>query len=145
MLVCPKPTTHLHKFRQDSRMYVADLSQCLVLEINNITWDILDFCPFFSSEEIIARLGRKYDADLVIEALDSLAIMEQRGILFSNLERDIPVRETEASGRLKILVLQRSPYSTNITKATGGVSVAHHNLVKSLESHASLYITQVAS
>ena len=42
MLVCPKPTTHLHKFRQDDRMYVADLSQCIVLEINNITWDILD-------------------------------------------------------------------------------------------------------
>lgn len=41
MLVCPKPTTHLHKFRQDSRMYVADLSQCLVLEINNITCELV--------------------------------------------------------------------------------------------------------
>ena len=140
MLVCPKPTTHLHKFRQDSRMYVADLSQCIVLEIDNIVWEILDLCPSFSSEEIIERLGKKYGSDLVIEALNSLAVMEQRGILFSNLERDIPVRETEASGRLKILVLQRSPYSTDLTKATGGVSVAHHNLVKSLESHASLYI-----
>ena len=140
MLVCPKPTTHLHKFRQGARMYVANLSQCVVLEINNITWDILDICASFSSEEIIERLGKKYGSDLVIEALNSLAVMEQRGILFSNLERDIPVRETEASGRLKILVLQRSPYSTDLTKATGGVSVAHHNLVKSLEAPASLDI-----
>ena len=68
MLVCPKSTAHLHKFRQGDRMYVADLSQCLVLEINNITWDILDLCSSFSSEEIIERLGRKYDADLVVEA-----------------------------------------------------------------------------
>ena len=140
MLVCPKPTTHLHKFQQADRMYVADLSQCLVLEINNITWDILDLCPSFSNEEIISRLGRKYDADLVIEALDSLAVMEQRGILFSNLKRDTPASEKKASGRLKILVLQRSPYSTDIIKATGGVSVAHHNLVKSLETYACLDI-----
>ena len=140
MLVCPKPTTHLHKFRQGDRMYVADLSQCLVLEINNITWDILDLCSSFSSEEIIERLGGKYDADLVVEALGSLAIMEQRGILFSNLKRDIPAPETEASERLKILVLQRSAYATDIAKATGGVSVAHHSLVKSLETYASLDI-----
>ena len=140
MLVCPKPTTYLHKFRQGDRMYVADLSQCFVLEINNITWDILDLCSSFSSEEIIGRLGGKYDADLVIEALGSLAIMEQRGILFSNLKRDIPAPETEASERLKILVLQRSAYATDITKATGGVSVAHHSLVKSLETYASLDI-----
>lgn len=138
MLVCPKPTTHLHKFRQDSRMYVADLSQCSVLEIDNIVWEILELCPSFSSEEIIERLGRKYDADLVIEALDSLAVMEQRGILFSNLKRDTPALEKKASGRLKILVLQRSAYATDITKATGGVSVAHHSLVKSLEAYASL-------
>ena len=140
MLACPKPTTHLHKFRQGDRMYVADLSQCLVLEIDNIVWEILELCPSFSSEEIIERLGRKYDTDLVIEALDSLAVMEQRGILFSNLKTDTPASEKKTSGRLKILVLQRSPYSTDITKATGGVSVAHHNLVKSLEAHASLDI-----
>ena len=140
MLVCPKPTTHLHKFRQGNRMYVADLSQCLVLEIDNIVWEILDLCSSFSSEEIIERLGKKYDADLVIEALDSLAVMEQRGILFSNLKRDIPEPEPEASKRLKILVLQRSAYATDITKATGGVSVAHHSLVKSLETYASLDI-----
>ena len=138
MLVCPKSTKHLHKFQQTNRRYVADLSQCLVLEINNITWDILDLCPSFSSEEIIARLGRKYDADLVVEALDSLAIMEQRGILFSNLKRNTPASEKKTSGRLKILVLQRSAYATDITKATGGVSVAHHSLVKSLEAYASL-------
>lgn len=140
MLVCPKPTTHLHKFRQGARMYVANLSQCVVLEINSITWDILDICASFSSEEIIERLGKKYDCDLVIEALDSLAVMEQRGILFSNLKRDTPASEKKASGRLKILVLQRSAYATDITKATGGVSVAHHNLVKSLETYASLDI-----
>ncbi len=140
MLVCPKSTTHLHKFQQGNRMYVADLSQCIVLEINNITWDILDLCPALSSEDIIERLGRKYDVDLIIEALNTLATMEQRGILFSNLARDIPAPETKASERLKILVLQKSTYATDITKATGGVSVAHHNLVKSLEAHASLDI-----
>ena len=138
MFVCPKSTTHLHKFQQGDRLYVADLSQCLVLGIDNITWDILDLCPSFSSEEIIERLEGKYNRDLVIEALNSLATMEQQGLLFSNLENSLPTLETETPQRLKILVLQRSPYATDITLAAGGVSVAHHNLIKSLEAHASL-------
>ena len=139
MLVCPKSTTHLHKFRQGNhRLYVADLSQCLVLGIDNITWEILDLCPSFSSEEIIERLERKYNRDLVIEALNTLSTMEQRGVLFSNLERNTSAQGTETTSKLKILVLQNGPYAADITKATGGVSVAHHNLVKALEAHASL-------
>lgn len=138
MLVCPKPTKHLHKFRQGDRMYVADVSQCLVLEIDNIVWEILELCPSFSTEEIIEQLGKKYNSELVIEALDSLAAMEQQGIIFSNLERNIPTQEIEATDKLKILVLQNGPYAADIAQATGGVSVAHHNLVKSLEAFASL-------
>ena len=138
MFVCPKSTTHLHKFQQGDRLYVADLSQCLVLGIDNITWDILDLCPSFSSEEIIERLGRKYNRDLVIEALNTLSTMEARGLLFSNLERNTTSQGAETTSRLKILVLQNGPYAADITKATGGVSVAHHNLVTSLEAYASL-------
>ena len=138
MLVCPKPTTHLHKFRQGNRMYVADLSQCLVLETDNIVWEILDLCPSFSSEEIIETLEKKYGSESVIAALNSLATMEQQGLLFSNLERNIPVSGTETPQKLKILVLQRSPYAADITLAAGGVSVAHHNLIKSLEAYTSL-------
>ncbi len=138
MLVCPKSTSHLHKFRQGNRMYVADLSQCLVLEIDNIVWEILDLCSYFSSEEIIEKLGNKYDTELVIAALNSLATMDQQGLLFSNLDISSPALETETPQKLKILVLQRSPYTADITLATGGVSVAHHNLVKSLGVYASL-------
>ena len=138
MFVCPKSTTHLHKFQQGDRLYVADLSQCLVLGIDNITWEILDLCSSFSSEEIIERLERKYNRDLVIEALDTLSTMEQRGVLFSDLERNAASQGKETTSKLKILVLQNGPYAAHITKATGGVSVAHHNLVKSLETYASL-------
>ncbi|MDE0425149.1 glycosyltransferase [Candidatus Poribacteria bacterium] len=139
MLVCPKSTTHLHKFRQGNhRMYVADLNQCAVLEIDNITWDILDLCPSFSSKEIIEELRKKYGSESVIAALNSLAAMEQQGLLFSNLESSSPLLETETPRKLKILVLQRSPYAADITLAAGGVSVAHHNLIKSLEVYASL-------
>lgn len=138
MFVCPKSTTHLHKFQQGDRLYVADLSQCLVLGIDNITWEILDLCPSFSSEEIIERLERKYNRDLVIEALNTLSTMEQRGVLFSDRERNAASQVTETTSQLKILVLQNGPYAADITKATGGVSVAHHNLVKSLETYAAL-------
>lgn len=139
MLVCPKPTTHLHKFRRgNQRMYVADLSQCSVLEIDSIVWEILDLCGSFSSEEIIEELGKKYGSDLVIAALDSLATLEQQGLLFSNLESSPPALGAETTQKLKILVLQRSPYAADITLAAGGVSVAHHNLLKSLETYASL-------
>ena len=64
--------------------------------------------------------------------------MEQRGVLFSNLKRNITSQVTETTSQLKILVLQNGPYAADITKATGGVSVAHHNLVKALEAYASL-------
>lgn len=138
MLVCPRPTTHLHKFRQGDRMYVADLSQCLVLEIDNIVWDILDLCSTNPSEDIIETLGKKYSSEFVVEALESLATLEQQGLLFSNLENSPPALESKATGKLKILVLARRPYTADITRAVGGVSVAHHNLVKSLESHANL-------
>ena len=138
MFVCPKSTTHLHKFQQGDRLYVADLSQCLVLEIDDIVWEILDLCPSFSSEEIIERLERKYNRDLVIEALNTLSTMEQRGLLFSNLERNAASQGKETTSQLKILVLQNGPYAADLTKATGGVSVAHHNLVKSLETYAAL-------
>lgn len=138
MFVCPKPTTHLHKFQQGNRMYVADLSQCLVLEIDDIVWEILDLCPSCSSEEIIEKLGKKHDTELVITALNSLATLEQQGLLFANLENSSPALETETPQKLKVLVLQRSPYATDITLAAGGVSVAHQNLIKSLEVYASL-------
>ena len=138
MFVCPKSTTHLHKFQQGDRLYVADLSQCLVLEIDDIVWEILDLCPSFSSEEIIERLEGKYNRDLVIAALNTLSTMEQRGVLFSDLERNTTSQGTETTSQLKILVLQNGPYAADITKATGGVSVAHHNLVKSLETYAVL-------
>lgn len=138
MLLCPKPTTNLHKFRRDNRMYVADLSQCIVLEIDNIVWEILDLCSHFSSEEIIEALGEKYGPESVIAALNSLATMEQQGLLFSNHESIPLVRGPKVKEKLKILVLQSSPYAVDITLAAGGVSVAHHNLIKSLESYASL-------
>lgn len=138
MLVCPKSTTHLHKFQQGNRMYVADLSQCLVLEIDNIVWEILDLCPSFSSEEIVEKLRKKYSSELVIDAFKSLATLDQRGLLFSNLDSGVSSFGTEASEKMKILVLQRSPYPQDITLAAGGVSVVHHNLIKSLETYAAL-------
>ncbi len=138
MLVCPKPTTHLHKFRQGNRLYVADLSQCVVLEIDSIVWDILGLCPTGSSEEIIEKLGKTYSNESVIAALESLATMEARGVLFSNLESSPAALGEETTQKLKILVLQRSPYAADLRLAAGGVSVAHHNLLKSLETYASL-------
>jgi len=135
MLVCPKPTPHLHKFRRGQRMYVADLNQCVVLEIDNIVWEILDLCPTVSSEEIIETLGDKYDTTLVVDALNSLATLEAQGILFSNLE-SLPA--APQNRRMKILVLQTSAYAMDLSLAAGGVSVAHHNLIKSLEAFASL-------
>lgn len=138
MLVCPKPTTNLHKFQQGDRMYVADLSQCLVLEIDNIVWDILDLCPTGSNDEIIETLGKKYDTEFVLAALESLATLEQQGLLFSNLESSPPALETETPRKMKLLVLSRSPYAADITRAVGGVSVAHQNLLKSLETYVSL-------
>ncbi len=139
MLQLPKTLHNVHKFRHGDRMYVTDVVQCKVLEIDAITWDILELCTSFTSDEIIDKLGGKYSQEEVIAALESLAEVEQSGLLFSDLDKRISTT-TVADRRLRILVVQGNPYVDDLTLVAGGVRVAHTHLVKSLLSYADVEV-----
>ena len=106
VLQLPKMLRNVHKFRHGDRMYVTDVVQCKVLEIDAITWDILELCTSFSSDEIIDSLGEKYSQEEVTEALESLAEVEQSGLLFSALDGYSLHDNSTADRRLRILVAQ---------------------------------------
>ncbi len=139
MLQLPKTLQNIHKFRHGDRMYVTDVVQCKVLEIDAITWDILELCASSTSDEIIDRLGEKYSQDEVTEALESLAEVEQSGLLFANLDGHISTTTVEDC-RLRILVAQGNPYVDDLTLVAGGVRVAHTHLIKALLPYADVEV-----
>ena len=140
MLQLPKTLQNVHKFRHDDRMYVTDVVQCKVLEIDAITWDILELCASSTSDEIIDRLGEKYSQDEVTEALESLAEVEQSGLLFFTLDGRSAATTTVAERRLRILVAQGNPYIDDLTLVAGGVRVAHTHLIKALLPYADVEV-----
>ena len=135
MLQLPKMLQNVHKFRHGDRMYVTDVVQCKVLEIDAITWDILELCASSTSGEIIDSLGEKYSEEEVTEALESLAEVEQSGLLFSDLDKQI-----STTRRLRILVAQGTPYVDDLTLVAGGVRVAHTHLIKALLPYADVEV-----
>ena len=139
MLQLPKTLQNVHKFRDGDQMYVTDVVQCRVLEIDAITWDILELCSSSTSEEIIDKLSDRYSEQEVIEALESLAEVEQSGLLFSALDR-CSSTTTVADRRLRILVVQGTPYVDDLTLVAGGVRVAHTHLIKSLLPYADVEV-----
>ena len=139
MLQLPKTLHNVHKFRHGDRMYVTDVVQCKVLEIDAITWDIFELCTSSTSEEIIDSLGEKYSRDELTEALESLAEVEQSGLLFSPLDGDVSTT-TVADRRLRILVAQGNPYVDDLTLVAGGVRVAHTHLIKALLPYADVEV-----
>jgi len=139
MLKLPKTLQNVHKFQHSDRMYVTDVVQCKVLEIDAVTWDILELCASSTSEEIIDRLGEKYSRDEVTEALESLAEVEQSGLLFSPLDGDVSTA-TMVDRRLRILVAQGNPYVDDLTLVAGGVRVAHTHLIKALLPYADVEV-----
>ena len=139
MLQLPRTLHNVHKFRHGDRMYVTDVVQCKVLEIDAITWDILELCASSTSDEIIDRLSEKYSEQEVIEALESLAEVEQSGLLFSTLDGGVSTT-TVAERRLRILVAQGTPYIDDLTLVAGGVRVAHTHLIKALLPYADVEV-----
>ena len=140
MLQLPKTLQNVHTFRDGDRMYVTDVAQCKVLEIDAITWDILALCASSTSDEIIDRLSEKYSEQEVLEALESLAEVEQSGLLFSPLDRRSSTTTTGVDRRLRILVAQGNPYVDDLTLVAGGVRVAHTHLIKALLPYADVEV-----
>ena len=73
----------IHKFKIDDTYIVLDINSGAVHKIDKITYEILDYYPEVSAENIIEKLSNKYNKIEIIEVLEELDQLMEEGLLFS--------------------------------------------------------------
>ena len=74
----------IHKFYQDNTYMVIDVNSGAVHVIDKLVYDVLDFYPDKTTEEIIKLLEDKYLGTEIGEAIRELDFIREEGLLFSD-------------------------------------------------------------
>ena len=82
MLKSPTKIHHLHKFRHNNRLYIADLDRFRLIEVDQIAWDVVELSPTLETEALIAHLSQTYPTELVLETLELLGDFQSNGMIF---------------------------------------------------------------
>lgn len=90
-----KPQIHLFKYNEG--IYLFDINTCTPLEINNIAYSVLELYGTIDNNEIIQRLAPQYSEDEVISVLEDIAMLKEKGLLYSSQYEFRPVSPHEAS------------------------------------------------
>ncbi len=138
MLNLPKPTHQLHKFASEDALYVVDIQECQILEINALIWDVLKRCDQYTNIEILEQLTPKYNKQEILEVFENLERLQNQGLIFES-ER-IPTRALENPQRLRIFLPMANPFPDDVTYIAGGAMIATHHIVKSLAQYADLFL-----
>lgn len=72
----------VHKFRHNNRLYIADLDQFRLVEVNQIAGDAMAFTSTLDTDGIIDQLSQTYPRDLVLETLKSLGDFQNNDVIF---------------------------------------------------------------
>ena len=104
MLKSPTKIHHLHKFRHNNRLYIADLDRFRLIEVDQIAWDVIELSPTLETETLIAHLSQTYPRELVIESLELLGDFQSKSVIFYPSSWTPP--QDSESDRLKIYVPQ---------------------------------------
>ena len=129
MLQCPKQLHKIYKFQRGGRLFIADLERCQAIEIDDLTWQILERCATSTSDSIIEELGRYYPKEEIQSVLERLAELEEAGLLFrSEAEFEI----IRSSKRPRYLCPNPRTFLPDIRHAAGGHPIALHYLIKAL-------------
>ncbi len=72
----------VRKFRHNNRLYIADLDQFRLVEVNEITWNAMAFTSTLDTDGIIDQLSQTYPRDLVLETLKSLGDFQNNDVIF---------------------------------------------------------------
>lgn len=75
---------NIHLFQQASKHFVADIIQGQVLEISELTWEVLQRCTTLSHDEIIEKLSSRYPIEEIQSVFKHLETLEAGGILFQS-------------------------------------------------------------
>lgn len=81
-LQCPVQPHNLHRFRIGEHLYVADLEVGHVLEIDPVTWDVIERCFIATQDEMVATLSGKYGEEEIHGAFEALGEAQRDGLLF---------------------------------------------------------------
>lgn len=98
-MTCPKSKNAFHKFQIGEKKFVIDIKSISSFAIDDIVWDILGLCDSPSNDVLIKRLSKKYPEEDIIDALDQMEELEQKGLLFGeDKHKDhTPPKEEESS------------------------------------------------
>lgn len=141
MLKCPTKLHHLHKFRQDDKLYVADLDRFRIVEINQIAWDTLELSSTLKIEELIDHLNQTYPSKLVLETLKKLlGNFQNNDVIFCSPSwTGFP---TPDKTRLSIYVPQgKNEWFLDPESISAGTNVALYHTTQSLSKFADIYLS----
>lgn len=137
MLEFPKPLHKLYKFKWNEKLYVADLEECKALEIDELTWRVLDLCTDLTTDQIFEQLGEIYEEAEITQCLKALENLEKIGLLFGSSS----TTNQPDSKPLKILALTGSTYGfADMTWMAIGAQVAHFHILEALTKFADVYM-----
>ena len=140
MLKSPTKIHHLHKFRHNNRLYIADLDRFRLIEVDQIAWDVIELSPTLETETLIAHLSQTYPRELVIESLELLGDFQSKSVIFYPSSWTPP--QDSESGRLKIYVPQgKNEWFLDPETISAGTNVALYHTTRSLSEFADVYLS----
>ncbi len=133
MIRFPRTLQQIHTFEKDGVWYVANLQTGDVIQIDDITADILALCSMHDNAGILKKLGYKYSEGQILETLKKLN-SDIETFLF---EPEQNLRST-AQGKLRIFV----PYGFMKYKAilSPTTNVGIYNLLTALAKYAEVFV-----
>lgn len=140
MLKCPVQVHHLHKFRYNDRLYIADLDRFQLVEINQIAWDVVELSPTLETQSLIDQLSQIYPRELVLKTLKLLGDFQSSDVIFYPPSwTGLPNSEDD---RLRIYVPQsRDGWFLDPESISAGTNVALYHTTLSLSKFADIYLS----
>ena len=140
MLECPVQTHLIHKFRHSDRLYIVDLDQFKLVEVNQIAWDAVALVSRLETQGLVDQLSQTYPRELVLETLKLLADFQSNGLIFyPSSGVSSPVLNQH---RLKIYVPQsRDEWFLDPESISAGTNVALYYTIQSLSKFADIYLS----
>ena len=140
MLKCPVQVHHLHKFRYNDRLYIADLDRFQLVEINQIAWDAVELSPTLETRSLIDQLSQIYPRELVLKTLELLGDFQSSDVIFYPPSwTSLPNSEDD---RLRIYVPQsRDEWFLDPESISAGTNVALYHTTLSLSRFTDIYLS----
>ncbi|MDE0426372.1 MAG: glycosyltransferase family 4 protein [Candidatus Poribacteria bacterium] len=140
MLRFPTQIHHLHKFKHDDSLYIADLDVFRLVEVNQIAWDAVELSTTLETEKLIVYLSQIYPRELVLETLELLGDFQDTGLIFYSPSW-VPLPDSR-SDRLKIYVPQgKDEWFSDPESISAGTNVALYHTAQSLSKFADIYLS----